>query len=119
MPQRGGRILFEQMSTLEKQYALGSDPRPLHIAFARLFDEAAQAISREGSDLDEVLIERRLVAMRRDGESTEVAADFLAEAGRLKQSVLTACRDAGLDQDHHGIQIVAVRLIARLDVRQG
>lgn len=111
-----GRIFFEEMSTLDQAYALGNDPRPLHLAFARLFDQAAQAISLAGSDLDEVLVERLLVVRRRDGESAVVVADFLADPARLKLSVLAGCRDAGLHVDHDGVDIVAVKLVARHDL---
>lgn len=118
MTNPASRIFFEETSTLEEAYVPGADPRPLHLAFARLFDQAAQAISRAGSDLDEVLVERMLVARRRDGESAEVAADFLADSQRLRNSILKGCRDAGLDCDLQTVEVVAVKLVARHDFPQ-
>ena len=114
-----GHVFFEQSRSLASTYKPGDDPRPLQLTFARLFDEAAQTIYRAGSDLDEVIVERILV-VRRDHETHyEVPADFLADAELLKKSVLNHLADTADLAVTDSFEIVAVKIIARLDKLAG
>ncbi len=119
MPHKDGQVYFEESQTLATSYKLGDDPRPLQLTFARLCDEAAQAIYRAGSDLDEVLVERILIA--RDNHETlhEVPADSLADAELLRQSVLKKLAVSPDPTETDVIEIVAVKIIARHDELTG
>ncbi len=114
MPQQGGHIYFEKSKTFSPSYKLGDDPRPLQMAFAALFDEAAQAIYLAGSDLDEVLVER--IYLVRTKESVhEVPADFLADEGCLRKSVLHHFAQFDRSDQTKSLRIIAVKIIARHD----
>ena len=112
MSHAGGHVFFEKSQSLATPYKLGDDPRPLHLAFARLFDEAAQTIYYAGSDLDEVLVERILIVRRNQTAQHEVPADFLADAEHLKTSVL---KNLATFADSAVFDIVAVKIVARQD----
>ena len=106
-----GEILFDKTLDLSSPYRLGDDPRTLQLAFASLGDLAAQSIYLAGSDFDEVLMERILLV--RSGEKTsQVPAEFLADAERLKELVVRRVSESpGLAE----LSVVAVRTIVRLD----
>jgi hypothetical protein len=110
-----GQVFFEKSRSLASAYQLGDDPRPLQLAFASLFDEAAQAIYRAGSDLDEVLVERLLIVRRNHESEFEAPADFLADAELLKKSVLKSFGVPMDSSDANIFEIVAVKIIARQD----
>lgn len=114
MTYAGGHVFFEDSRTLAGVYHPGDDPRPLQLAFARLFDEAAQAISRAGSDLDEVLVER-LFLVRVDGKEHEVPANFLSDAALVQKSVLAHFAANDRSNEAKGLEIFAVKIIARYD----
>jgi len=115
MSHAGGHVFFEQSRSLATSYKPGDDPRPLQLAFARLFDEAAQTIYRAGSDLDEVLVERILVVRRDHGTTCEVPADFLADAELLKKSVMNFFDAPHGSVESNVLEIVAVKIVARQD----
>ena len=106
-------VLFSGTRELDVPYLPGQDPRPLHLAFAELFDRAALAVHQAGSDLDEVLVERTLVARTLHVER-EITASFLSDAGRLEGVILSALTDQELGREGE-IEVFAVRLIARRD----
>lgn len=114
MPHNSAHIFFEKSTTLEAPYRLGDDPRPLQAAFANLFDQAAQAIYLAGSDLDEVLIERILL-MRREDDTVEVPASFIADAELLKKSIHKYFAATGGLGEMKEPEILAVKVIARQD----
>lgn len=114
MPPDSAHIFFEKSMTLETPYRLGDDPRPLQAAFANLFDESAQAIYLAGSDLDEVLVERILLAESEDG-TLEVPASFIADPELLKKSIHRYFAATGSLGETKEIEILAVKIIARRD----
>lgn len=114
MSLQGGHIYFEKSQALSRSYQLGDDPRPLQIAFAVLFDEAAQAIYLAGSDLDEVLVERFFLV--RIGQTVQqVQASFVADAKLLEKSVLDQFGITGISKGTKELEIVAIKIVARHD----
>jgi hypothetical protein len=114
MPMRDP-LFFKKARRLASAYKLGDDPRPLQIAFASLFDEAAQAIYLAGSDLDEVLVERVLIVSRNHEMQFEIPAEFLSDAVRLRKSVLTNLDASDVPSEGDVFEIVGVKIIARHD----
>jgi len=113
MPSDLQDVLFSQSRTLDAPYEPGADPRPLQLAFAALFDQAAQAVYRAGADLDEVLIERVLIVRTGVGSNQEIEANFLSDAALLKGMILAALATGN---EHAGkSEVVAVGLTARRD----
>ena len=113
MPTDSRNVLFSQTHTLDAHYEPGADPRPLQLAFAALFDQAAQAVYRAGADLDEVLVERVLMVRTTSGSTYEVDANFLSDAVLLKNSILAAL--APKNEHAEGSVVVGIRLTARRD----
>ena len=113
-PRSEGEVLFSGTRTLDAPYRLGDDPRPLQVAFAALFDEAAQVIYLAGSDLDEVLVERILV-VRTPDITHEIQAEFLADAELLKKSVLDHFPSQSNSGIQTGLEVPAVKIVVRRD----
>lgn len=114
MSHEAGRVYFDRSSELAAPYRPGDDPRVLQVAFGRLFDEAATAVYLAGSDLDEVLIERLLVA-RDSMNIIELSAKFLADAESLKTSLKAQLMQKNPPADISLLEIVAVRIVVRHD----
>lgn len=109
-----GPTLFEGSKSMPRAFPLGEDPNPLRLEFAKLFDQAANAVFLAGLDLDEVLVERLfIVHVENENKDQEVSADFLADAEMLKKAVLKRLGKQHVNAE--GIEIRGVKIIARHD----
>jgi hypothetical protein len=114
MSEKATHIFFEKSQALDVPYQLGDDSRPLQVAFASLVDEAAQAIYRAGSDLDEIIVERIFLVGTQE-MTHEIPASFLADGRLLKKSVLDYFARSNSSYQTNGLEIVALKIIARHD----
>lgn len=85
------RIVFDE--TVPLRMALEAiDLDVLRRGFSDLFDRAALAASQAGLDLDDTIVDRRLVCKSVADESFQVEAVSLTDAGRVLESVRAAAR---------------------------
>ncbi len=64
--------------------------------FSDLFDRAAVAVHRAGHDLDDVVVERRMICRTTDGFDRDVSVFFMSNVNQMVENTVTQLVNAGL-----------------------